>query len=264
VHAGGGADNGGEKRSVLIVSVLLRIAIYLALRSNMQMRVDVLRVCQVAILQGVAATPITFMRDAEVKDQAPAASLVSQEVANLNVALPLALACRDSAPPGCGPCVQPCGREGQGPPPSSRAPWLHLSELCTCLCGRRESVQPACYGGGGEEPIVEVKNVSQSGGSKASLALEGRMVPGRAASNPFISMRLVRGMVRGHALESDEAGGRQGGRMVLVDVEERGEEGRNPPFWLSLSPPLCRARGRPGPRARGRWACGPTECRAVE
>jgi hypothetical protein len=23
--------------------------------------------------------------------------------------------------------------------PSNRAPWLHLSELCTCLCGRRES-----------------------------------------------------------------------------------------------------------------------------
>ena len=109
----------------------------------------------------------------------PAASLVSQEVAKLNVALPLALACRDSAPPGCGPCVQPCGREGQGPPPSSRAPWLHLSELCTRSCGRRESVQPGCYGGGGEEPIVEVKNVSQSGGSKASLALEGRRVPGR-------------------------------------------------------------------------------------
>ena len=46
----------------------------------MQRRVDVLRVCQVAILQGVAATPTTLMRDAEVEDQAPAASLVSQVV----------------------------------------------------------------------------------------------------------------------------------------------------------------------------------------
>jgi hypothetical protein len=71
LHAGGGAENGWEKRNVLIVSVLLPIAIDLALRSNMQRRVDVLRVRQVAILQGVAATPITFMRDAEVEDQAP-------------------------------------------------------------------------------------------------------------------------------------------------------------------------------------------------
>jgi hypothetical protein len=61
-----------EKRNVLIVSVLLPIAIDLALRSNMQKRVDVLRVCQAPILQGVAATPITVMGDAEVEDQAPA------------------------------------------------------------------------------------------------------------------------------------------------------------------------------------------------
>ena len=61
----------------------------------MQRRVDVLRVCQVAILQGVAATPTTLMRDAEVEDQAPAASLVSQVVPNLHVAAPLACAGRD-------------------------------------------------------------------------------------------------------------------------------------------------------------------------
>ena len=66
-----------------------------ALRSNMQRRVDVLRVCQVAILQGVAATSITLMRDAEVEDQAPASSLVSQVVPNLHVAAPLACAGRD-------------------------------------------------------------------------------------------------------------------------------------------------------------------------
>jgi hypothetical protein len=34
VHVGGGADNGGEKRNVLIASVLLPIIIDLALRSN--------------------------------------------------------------------------------------------------------------------------------------------------------------------------------------------------------------------------------------
>jgi hypothetical protein len=69
VHAGAGADNGGEKKNVLIASVLLPIAIDLALRCNMQRRVNVLWVCQVAILQGVAATPITVMGDAEVEDQ---------------------------------------------------------------------------------------------------------------------------------------------------------------------------------------------------
>ena len=42
VHASGGAENGREKRNVLIVRVLLPIAIDLALRSNMQRRVDVL------------------------------------------------------------------------------------------------------------------------------------------------------------------------------------------------------------------------------
>jgi hypothetical protein len=91
VHAGGGADNGGEKRNVLIVSILLPVAIDLALRSNMQRPV-----CQVAILQWVAATPI-MLRDAKVEDQAPAASLVSQVVPDLHVAAPLACAGRDSS-----------------------------------------------------------------------------------------------------------------------------------------------------------------------
>ena len=62
----------------------------------LQRRVDVvvLLACQVAILQGVASTPITFMRDAEVEDQASAASLVSQVVPNLHVAALLARAGR--------------------------------------------------------------------------------------------------------------------------------------------------------------------------
>ena len=62
-----------EKRIVLIVSVLLPINIDLALCSNTQRRVDVLRMCQVPILQGVATTLIMFMSDAKVEDQAPAA-----------------------------------------------------------------------------------------------------------------------------------------------------------------------------------------------
>ena len=56
MHACACADNGGEKRNVLIVIVLLPIAIDLALRSNMQRRVDVLWVCEAPILQGVATT----------------------------------------------------------------------------------------------------------------------------------------------------------------------------------------------------------------
>ena len=39
VHAGGGADNGGEKRNVLIVSVLLPMIIDLAHRSKKQRRI---------------------------------------------------------------------------------------------------------------------------------------------------------------------------------------------------------------------------------
>ena len=62
----------------------------------MQRRVDVLQVSQFAILQGVAATPITFLRDAEVEDQASVASLVSEVVPKLHVAAPLARAYRDS------------------------------------------------------------------------------------------------------------------------------------------------------------------------
>jgi hypothetical protein len=48
------------------------------------------------------------------------------------------------------------------------------------FCSRTKQV--GCYGGGGEEstgtskPIVEVKNVSQSGWSKSSVAFEGLMV----------------------------------------------------------------------------------------
>jgi hypothetical protein len=39
VHAGGGADNGGEKRNVLIVSVLMPMIIDLAHRSKKQRRI---------------------------------------------------------------------------------------------------------------------------------------------------------------------------------------------------------------------------------
>jgi hypothetical protein len=42
VHAGGSGHNGGEKRNVLLVSVVLPIAIHFALRSKPQGGVKVL------------------------------------------------------------------------------------------------------------------------------------------------------------------------------------------------------------------------------
>ena len=43
MHAGGGADNGGEKSNVLIASGLLPIIIDLALRSETQRGIEVTR-----------------------------------------------------------------------------------------------------------------------------------------------------------------------------------------------------------------------------
>jgi hypothetical protein len=75
--------------------------------------------------------------------------------------------------------------------PSSREPWLHLSELCTWLCGRQESPvfcaaalskrAIIAAGEGGEHVDLHTyrrgdKRRPQSG-SKASLADVGLMVP---------------------------------------------------------------------------------------
>jgi hypothetical protein len=95
----------------------------------MQRRVDVLRVSQAAILQGVAATPTPFTGDAELEDQARAASLASQGVPNLHVAAPLARAGRDSESSEMATTLMLAPKLFFENPPSSRAPWLHLSEL---------------------------------------------------------------------------------------------------------------------------------------
>ena len=50
MHAGGGTNDRGEKRNVLIVDVLLLIGSNLALRSNTQRRVQILRVRQAPVL----------------------------------------------------------------------------------------------------------------------------------------------------------------------------------------------------------------------
>ena len=138
MHAGGGTNDRGEKRNV-IVGVLVLIGSNLALRSNTQRRVQILRVRQAPVLLHVAGRPKPVMGDAEVKHETPAPGLRLEIVPDLNIAAPLARAGRLSM-------LSPyrvSGRADNGPSlvrtPSSRAPWLHLSELCTCSCGRRES-----------------------------------------------------------------------------------------------------------------------------
>jgi hypothetical protein len=66
VHAGGGTENGGEKRNILIVSVLFPIIIDLVLRSKTQRRIEVLR--EQPILLHVFTGAKAVMRDPEVED----------------------------------------------------------------------------------------------------------------------------------------------------------------------------------------------------
>jgi hypothetical protein len=95
VHAGGSADNGGEKRNVLIVSVLLPKAVDLALRCKPQRRVEVVGVGEVPVfVERGYLSPL--VRDGQVEDQAPAARLFGKVVSDLHVTAPLACACRDS------------------------------------------------------------------------------------------------------------------------------------------------------------------------
>ena len=94
MHAGGefgGADNRGEKRNVLIVSVLLPIIIDLALRNKTQRRIEVLQMREQPVLLQVATAPEAVMLDTEVEDHAPAAILVSQVFSDCHVAAPLAV-----------------------------------------------------------------------------------------------------------------------------------------------------------------------------
>ena len=94
MHACACADNGGEKRNVLIVSVLLPIAVNFALRSNTQRRIDVLGMRLQTLLLHVATAPKTVVGHGQVEDQAPAARSVLDIIiiiaAELHVAAPLA------------------------------------------------------------------------------------------------------------------------------------------------------------------------------
>ncbi len=77
MHACGGTNDGGEKRNVLIVSILLLIGSNLTLRSNMQRAIEVLWVCEQTVLLHVAGRPKPVMGDAEVEDQTPAPGLLA-------------------------------------------------------------------------------------------------------------------------------------------------------------------------------------------
>jgi hypothetical protein len=113
-----------------------------ALRSKMQRRVDVVRVGQTPMLQGVAATPITAMGDAEVQDQAPAASLVPEVILDLHVAAPLARAGGNAVlRVGCGPCVPLSEKEGQG-----QIPYSHFAMSCACASVVAVSFDGGKYG----------------------------------------------------------------------------------------------------------------------
>ena len=94
MHAGGGTNDRGEKRNVLIVGVLLLIGSNLSLRSNTQRRVQILRVRQAPVLLHVAGRPKPVMGDAEVKHETPATGLRLEIVLDLNIAAPLARAGR--------------------------------------------------------------------------------------------------------------------------------------------------------------------------
>jgi hypothetical protein len=130
VHACACADNGGEKRNVLIVSVLLPIDVNLALRSKTQRRIDVHGMRFQTVLLHVATAPQTVVGHGQVEDQAPAARCILEVAAELHVAAPLACACRYTVPltAAPGPCVRPCGTAALALLPSNHVPWLHLSE----------------------------------------------------------------------------------------------------------------------------------------
>ena len=89
MHACACADNGGEKRNVLIVSVLLPVAINFARRSKTQRRIEVLGSDKLqTVLMHVATAPKTVVGHGQVEDQAPAAHRVLEVAAKLHVAAP--------------------------------------------------------------------------------------------------------------------------------------------------------------------------------
>ena len=82
------------KKNVLIVSVSLPIAVNFALCSKTQRRIEILGMRLQTVLLHVGAGALTVVCDGQVEDQAPAAHLIAQVVADFHVCAALACACR--------------------------------------------------------------------------------------------------------------------------------------------------------------------------
>ena len=118
---------GGEKRNVLIVSVLLPIAVNFTLRSKTQRRIEVLGMRYQTLLLHVATAPNlngrgswTGRRPGSGGPLRLGGSCGSQRRRAVGLRLPLHRA-------ACGPCVRPCGTSAPTRPLASLVPWLHLS-----------------------------------------------------------------------------------------------------------------------------------------
>ncbi len=82
-----------QESNVLIVSVLALILLDLALRSEVQERIEVQGVCEFAIVFGLGATPLAVVGDAKIEDEVPRLGRVLEVVDELDVAalLPFAV-----------------------------------------------------------------------------------------------------------------------------------------------------------------------------
>ena len=98
MHACARAHDDGEKRNVLIVSVLLPIAVNFMLCSKTQRHIEVLgpsdAIANRSVARGQAAGAVEVVRDGQVEDQAQAARLITQVAADFHVCDPLACVCR--------------------------------------------------------------------------------------------------------------------------------------------------------------------------
>jgi hypothetical protein len=69
MHAGRGTHDCGEKRNILIVSILLLIGSNLTLRSNLQGCIQVQWVCEQTVLLHVTGRPKPVMGDAGTREE---------------------------------------------------------------------------------------------------------------------------------------------------------------------------------------------------
>ena len=98
MHACGCAHDRGQACDVLVVSVLALILINLALRSEVQGRIEILGVGERATVVGLGTTPIAIVGEAEIEDEVPGPGRVLKVADDLDVAslLPARFASRDA------------------------------------------------------------------------------------------------------------------------------------------------------------------------